>query len=98
MSKALVLCVDDDIGNVNVRELLLQHEGYDTIAAYEGATALRVFATAKVDIVILDYAMPGLKGAEVARLTRGFKPEFPYSCYPANRLDPPRWMVRSMPS
>jgi len=77
MSKALVLCVDDDIANVTVRELLLRHEGYETIVAHDGATALRVFANANVDLVILDYTLPDLNGALVGHSMRALKPNIP---------------------
>ena len=78
MSKALVLCVDDDIASVEIRELLLQHKGYDTIAAYDGATAVRALANnANIDLVILDYTLPDSNGGEVGQLMRAIKPNLP---------------------
>ena len=60
MSKILI--VDDD---PHIRELIrvcLQNEGFDTCEAADGAMALYMLATTRVDMVILDVMMPGEDG------------------------------------
>lgn len=77
MAKPLVLCIDDDPDNLRIRELVLQELGYDTLVASDGDSGLQLFQVADINIVILDYAMPGLNGAQVAGRMRALKPAVP---------------------
>ena len=64
--KASVLVVDDD---PDVREYIaesLGDYGYAVREAADGAGGLKAFAEKRPDLVILDYAMPGMSGSEVA--------------------------------
>lgn len=65
-----VLIVDDhvDIAEWSARELLLA--GYHSHTAYEGERALELAQTFEPDVMILDIAMPGISGWEVARRVR----------------------------
>jgi DNA-binding response OmpR family regulator len=49
---------------------LLQAEGYQVLAAEDGAAALRVFATDRPDLVLLDVMMPEKSGFDVCREIR----------------------------
>jgi len=63
---ASILVIDDD---PDVRDFIahsLSDLGYSVLTAIDGATGLAAFAEARADVVILDYAMPGLSGGEVA--------------------------------
>lgn len=66
---ALILSVDDD---ADIRELItltLEGEGYRVITAPDGPAALEAVTTARPDLILLDYMMPGMSGVEVcARL------------------------------
>lgn len=65
MSKILI--VDDD---PHIRELVrifLRNDGFDTQEAADGAQALKLLETIKVDLVILDVMMPNLDGWELCR-------------------------------
>lgn len=48
----------------------LESEGHDVTAAADGAQALKLFATATFEIVILDVMMPKLNGYDVCRELR----------------------------
>ena len=64
--KASVLVVDDD---PDVREYIaesLGDYGYAVREAADGAGGLKAFAEERPDLVILDYAMPGMSGSDVA--------------------------------
>ena len=64
--KASVLVVDDD---PDVREYIVESladYGYAVREAADGAGGLEAFAAKRPDLVILDYAMPGMSGSEVA--------------------------------
>lgn len=49
---------------------LLQAEGYQVLAAADGAAALRIFASNRPDLVLLDVMMPEKSGYDVCREIR----------------------------
>jgi DNA-binding response OmpR family regulator len=77
MSKTLILCVDDDALNLNLRDLVLREAGYETLIAADGNSALRLFGSSEVSLVILDYTLPDLNGGTLARMMRQLKPDVP---------------------
>ncbi len=67
---ATVLVVDDD---ADVREVVrdsLETLGYRVLTAHSGEAALKVLDTVRPDLMLLDYAMPGMDGAHTAGLAR----------------------------
>ncbi len=58
-SSRIILSVDDEAGVLYSRQKLLQAAGYDVLSAADGEQALDFFASAPVDLVVLDYSMPG---------------------------------------
>ncbi len=73
----LVLCVDDEAVGLGIRKVLLERAGYRVLIAADGTSGLELFAAHPVDAVVLDYAMPGMHGGQVARKMRQIKPEVP---------------------
>jgi CheY-like chemotaxis protein len=73
----LVLCVDDEVVGLRVRKILLERAGYKVLTAPDGRSGLELFATQPVDVVVLDYSMPGMHGGQVAEKMRQTKPEIP---------------------
>ena len=74
---ATVLVVDDD---AEVRALVrdsLQELGYQVLTADGGAQALAMLDDARPDLMLLDFAMPGMNGAEAATLARRKAPSLP---------------------
>ncbi|CAN5803208.1 response regulator [soil metagenome] len=65
-----LLVVDDDPAMVGALGALLGQAGHRIVAAYDGNEALRRFRADRVDVVLLDLAMPGLDGADVCRQMR----------------------------
>jgi len=73
----VVLVVEDD---PPVRELIddvLREEGYDVVAAHDGASALRVLESLKVDVITLDLDLPGLTGSDFLRLLQRRRVQIP---------------------
>ena len=64
---ASVLVVDDDRDNADSLALLLRLSGYEAAIAYDGETALEAVRARPPQAVLLDLAMPGLSGHELAR-------------------------------
>ena len=72
-----VLCVDDERIGLRVRKIMLESRGYKVLTASSGADGLKVFDENNVDLVVLDYFMPGLNGGDVASEMRRRRPGIP---------------------
>jgi signal transduction histidine kinase len=73
-----VLVVDDDPAVREVTAGFLADLGYGVIEAGSGGAALEVLdRRGGVDLLLLDFAMPGMNGAELAREARARHPELP---------------------
>jgi CheY-like chemotaxis protein len=77
-SAKTVLCVDDDPETLKVRKLLLEDSGFTVMTATSGQEASRLLSQGmRVDLVLLDYLMPGMNGDELAERLRKQYPDLP---------------------
>jgi two-component system, OmpR family, response regulator ResD len=67
---ALVLIADDDIVVRDVVRRYLERDGLDVTVADDGAQALRLLGTERVDLAVLDVMMPGPDGLALCRSLR----------------------------
>ncbi|WP_426266339.1 PAS domain-containing protein [Sphingomonas sp. LHG3443-2] len=74
---ARVLVVDDDPDVRGFVVSSLEDLGYEVAEASDGEAALAAFRREVPDLVVLDYLMPGMSGADVAREMRGARPAQP---------------------
>ncbi len=65
-----ILLVDDEAIVREVVERYLRQEGFRVDQAADGLEALRRFAVARPDLVVLDLMLPGVDGLEVCRQIR----------------------------
>jgi CheY-like chemotaxis protein/anti-sigma regulatory factor (Ser/Thr protein kinase) len=65
-----ILVVDDSAEAANSLGKMLQLMGHDVQLAYEGETALEKARHYQPDVAVLDLAMPGMDGFELARRLR----------------------------
>ena len=65
-----ILIVEDESSLSEPLAYLLGREGYETVIADDGLTALTEFDKGGVDLVLLDLMLPGLSGTEVCREIR----------------------------
>jgi len=77
MSKPVLLCIDDELDGLEVRKMVLESAGYSVFTAGSGKAGLEIFTSQRIDLVILDYAMPEMSGYEVAVEMRRINPEIP---------------------
>jgi two-component system response regulator (stage 0 sporulation protein F) len=73
----MILIVDDDDDVRAMIKRALHELGYPAMEAEDGQTALAIMAENMPDLVILDYVMPGMDGAEVAREIANIDPDLP---------------------
>ena len=67
----VILCVDDEPGNLKLLERTLGSSGYQVIKANDGREALDILGRLKVDMVLTDVLMPGIDGFEICRRIKG---------------------------
>jgi CheY-like chemotaxis protein len=75
--RALILCVDDDWNGLEGRKMLLEESGYEVLVATSGMEALQIFSGHAVDLVLVDYHMPGMNGNSVAQQMKASQPDVP---------------------
>ena len=69
-----ILAVDDDALVLANTATMLQELGHEVVEAASGTQALSILRTESLDVVVTDYAMPGMTGEELAE---AIKQEFP---------------------
>jgi CheY-like chemotaxis protein len=72
-----ILCIDDEELGLEIRKMVLEREGYSVLTARDGPSALTIFDSQQIDAVVIDYAMPGLDGGQVAAIMRKRNPNIP---------------------
>jgi phosphate regulon transcriptional regulator PhoB len=65
-----ILIVDDEKDIVDLISYNLEKEGFVTIKAYDGESALELAKARKPDLVVLDLMLPGIRGLEVCKFIR----------------------------
>jgi CheY-like chemotaxis protein len=83
--RPLVLCVDDEWHGLEGRKMLLEEEARcRVLVATSGVDALQLFASHPVDLVLLDYHMPGMNGDVVAAHMKAGQPDVPIALLSAD--------------
>lgn len=67
---ARILVVDDDRALSEMLGMVLQGEGFETVFAADGPSAVVRFREARPDLVLLDLMLPGIDGIEVCTQIR----------------------------
>jgi len=65
-----ILIVDDEKNIVDILRFNLQREGYQTIEAYDGITAVEMALSEDPDLILLDIMLPGMDGFDVCKKIR----------------------------
>jgi len=63
--KKIILCVDDNEQELSVMSFMLSTNGYRVLSATNGQEAIAAFNTAQVDLVLADYTLPQMNGAQL---------------------------------
>jgi CheY-like chemotaxis protein len=73
----MILAVDDDPLVLENTAAMLVELGHTVLQAHSGAEALRMLDQQAVDLIITDYAMPGMTGEELTKHILSSRPELP---------------------
>jgi CheY-like chemotaxis protein len=74
MSEPRVLLVDDEFSSAEVLGLILAGEGYHVTTVADGRHALARLDEAAPDLLVTDFMMPGMNGAELVNAVRARRP------------------------
>ncbi len=83
-----VLCIDRDSDRLAIRRRLLKKAGYLVLAAQNDCEGMKIFSTGIVDAVVLDDAMPGMKGRAFAVQLRHMNKDVPLILYSGHSAVP----------
>lgn len=76
-ARARILVVDDEVDILEMIELGLQSIGYELLLADRGERAIKLFESARADLVICDIRMPGMNGIATIHRLRECDPGLP---------------------
>jgi CheY-like chemotaxis protein len=77
LSRPVILCIDDEDLGLEIRKMVLEREGFSVLTAHDGQSGLSMFDTERIDAVVVDFAMPGMDGGQVAASLRQKDPNIP---------------------
>ncbi|MGZ3721308.1 MAG: response regulator [Bdellovibrionales bacterium] len=72
--KHTILCVDDEVDNVDALERLFRRK-YNVLKATSGAEALKIMKSEKVSVIVTDQRMPNMTGVEFLSATMKTQPD-----------------------
>lgn len=67
---AKILVVDDDHAISEMLTIVLESEGFESIAVNEGTEAVPAFQQHQPDLILLDLMLPGMNGVDICRAIR----------------------------
>ena len=70
MAQQTILVVEDEYGSAEVLQLVLEIEGYRVLLASNGREALDLMAQHRPDLVLTDFMMPIMSGAQLGAALR----------------------------
>ena len=74
---ATILCIDDDPKILEVCQALLESMGYRALIAPDGPSGIALSRQQSIDVVVIDFNMPGMDGNQVAEVMMQERPTVP---------------------
>lgn len=72
-----ILLIDDNRQGLLARKTVLEEQGYATSIASSGEEGIEQFANGSFDLVVTDYKIPRMNGAEVIAQIQAIRPGMP---------------------
>jgi CheY-like chemotaxis protein len=92
-AKATVLYIDDKPDRLTLLRSMLEIHDYKVLTAEYGRKGLELFLSEPVDLVLLDFHMPGMNGDEVAGKMRQLRPNVPIVIFSGSLTLPDKVMA-----
>jgi len=89
-----ILCIDDVLQGLFLRQSVLENHGYGVLIASDGVLGIEMARNHRIDAVLLDYDMPGMKGDEVAGVLKRTYPALPVIILTGFRSSIPETLLR----
>jgi DNA-binding NtrC family response regulator len=93
---ASILCIDDDRRVLDLYKALLGAKGHTVLTAPDGPTGLAITRKYSINVVVLDFRMPGMDGNQVARVLMQEHPKLPvviWSGFPHHIPESLKWFA-----
>ena len=74
MNKKSVLFLDDEMNVLNALKRIFSNSGYEIILHHKPEEALAFLKTREVNLIVSDYRMPGMTGADFLKESRNLSP------------------------
>jgi len=73
--KHKILIIDDDQAIRTTLQRVLEREGYDVVAAFDGEEGVEAADRESPDLILLDLGLPGIDGIEALRRIKQNEPD-----------------------
>src|SRR5579864_1435304 len=80
-SRPLILCIDDDEAQLELRRQILENDGFLVLGATNARKALRILRETPVSLVVSDHMLRGTTGTKLAARMKKVKPDVPVVLY-----------------
>lgn len=70
-----ILVVDDESEVLDTLKHFLSVKGYEIMGAYSAKEALNILKNKRIDLILLDIMMPGMRGTTVAKIIKDRYPD-----------------------
>jgi response regulator RpfG family c-di-GMP phosphodiesterase len=95
-SRHTILIIDDDPMLLRAVSRLLEREGHEVFVAENGAKGVELCRNEQVDLILLDYFMPGMTGEEVVKAIRAFNKDVRIVLQTGQANRPARQLLRDL--
>jgi CheY-like chemotaxis protein len=82
--KPLILCIDDDEIQLQLRKQILENDGFLVLNAANASEAIETLRETPVSLVLSDHMLRGTTGTQLAGELKKIKPEVPVVLYSGN--------------